>query len=410
MKTNLITITILFFSSITFVFTQNNDSLREQYEPLHPQGIRSENNLVELEPGKSNKLSLKLMGYVRVVASLDWGNIENTSEFIPSLIPIYPNAKEQSFRFSMDPRQSRIGFEGLYQVTHKNKLKIYIETDFYTSESITSIGIHLRQAYAAYGSFLVGLYWTAAFNVDATPNQVDFEGPSSILAARNPQIRYTFLRQKFSFAASVETHPADYSPYPDIDDIREYQAFPDVITYVQTQGSWGNLRLTGIYRTIGYSDSSNLNVDYTPGWGINFSGYVNFLNRKDIYESFYWSFSYGKGIAYYMDDISGYGYDAMPDNNEAMISLPTYGGYVAYKHAWNQKMESNIIASYVYLDNTNVGDSLIFDNSWYGAFNYMYTPLDRIKLGIEFLYGKNTNKEQDWGEGYRIQLMGVFNF
>lgn len=410
MKKNLILTIILFFWITPLVFSQDNDSLREKYNPQHPQDIRSENNLIKLEPGKTEKLKFNILGYVRIVGTFDWGSIENTSEFIPSLIPIYPNAKEQYYRFSMDPRQSRIGFEGLYQVTKHNKLKVYIETDFYTSEIYTSVGIRLRQAYAAYGSFLIGLYWSAAFNVDATPNQVDFEGPSSILAPRNTQLRYTYLRNRFSFAVSIETHLADYTPYPGVDEDMKFQPLPDFIGYVQTQGNWGNARLTGIFRTISYSDSSDLKIEYTPGWGINFSGYLNFFKRKEVFESFYWSLSYGKGISYYLDDISGYGYDAMPDLNDEMISLPAYGGYVAYKHAWNQKMESNIIASYVYLDNTHIDDPLIFDNTWFGAVNFMYNPFDRINLGIEFLYGKNTNKKHDWGEGYRIQLLSVFNF
>lgn len=410
MKKNQIILVLLFLWITSFVFSQNSDSLREKYAPQHPQDTRSENNLIKLEPGKTEKLKLNLLGYVRVVATFDWGNIENTSEFIPSLIPIYPNAKEQYYRFSMDPRQSRIGFEGLYQVTKHNKLKIYIETDFYTSEIYTSVGIRLRQAYAAYGSFLIGLYWSAAFNVDATPNQVDFEGPSSILAPRNTQLRYTFLRDRFSFAVSIETHLADYTPYPGVDEDMKFQALPDFIGYLQTQGNWGNARLTGILRTISYTDSSDMNVNNIPGWGINFSGYVDFLKRKEMNESFYWSASYGNGISYYIDDITGYGYDAMPDTNGEMINLPALGAYVAYKHAWSKKMESNIIASYVHLNNTQINDQLILDNTWFGAVNFMYNPFDRINLGIEFLYGKNTNKNQDWGESYRIQLMSVFNF
>jgi hypothetical protein len=190
----------------------------------------------------------------------------------------------------------------------------------------------------------------------------------------------------------------------------KFQPLPDFIGYIQTQGNWGNARLTGILRTISYSDSSEMKIDHSPGWGINFSGYVNFLQRKGINESFYWSATYGKGISYYIVDITGYGYDAMPDLNEEMISLPAFGAYVAYKHAWSKKMESNMIASYVKLDNTLINDQLIFDNTWFGAVNFMYNPFVRINLGIEFLYGKNTNKNQDWGESYRIQLLSVFNF
>ena len=93
-----------------------------------------------------------------------------------------------------------------------------------------------------------------------------------------------------------------------------------------------------------------------------------------------------------------------------MSMLPALAGFVAYKHAWSKQMETNLIASYVALNNSHIDDEMVFDHSSYYAANLMYNPNERMNFGIEFLYGKNTNKKQDWGEGYRIQLMGVYFF
>lgn len=402
----LFSLIILFLSP--YSFTQNTDSIRERYTPRHPQDIKR--IPTKTDQDKSKKISINILGYVKLLATSDWGNIQNTSEFITSAIPIYPNAREKSQRFSFDPRQSRLALEGIYQITNTNKLKIYLEIDFYNTEAITSYVPHMRHAYAEYGSFILGHTYSTAFNIEACPNQVDFEGANSVLGRRQAQIRYTYYKEKFSFAVAAETHLEDFTPYPGVDEIKDFQKYPDLIAYLQTQGKWGNLRLTGIFRNISYTDSSKTKVDELWAWGVNISAYVNIFHRSGINDVLYGGFTFGKGVAYYISDLSGLGYDAMPDKNNIMNSLPVYGGYAAYKHTWNLEMESNIIASFVGLNNSDFNNEMMFDNTIYGAINFMYNPLDRINFGIEFLYGKNTNKKQDWGEGYRIQLMSAFNF
>lgn len=407
------TIRILLFLTLfllfnLFSFSQNNDSLRDEYRPNHPQDVKRIQKKSQID--KTKKIHFNVLGYVKLLATADWGNIQNTSEFITSMIPIYPSPREKSYRFSLDPRLSRIAIEGIYQLTKTNKLRIYIETDFYNVESLTSYVLHMRHAYAEYGSFIVGQTYSTAFNVYACPNQVDFEGASSVLGVRQPQIRYTFLREKISFAVALESHLEDFTPFPNVDEITDFQLYPDLIAYFQTQGDWGNMRLVGILRDISYTNSINTKVDEILGWGVSISGFVNFLKRQGTTDVFYGGFTYGSGIANYISDLTGLGYVAMPDKNNTMTSLTTFGGYAAYKHAWNVKMESNIVVSFVGLDNICIDDELMFDRTLYGAINFMYNPFDRVNFGVEFLYGKNTNKKQDWGEGYRVQLMSVFNF
>ncbi len=408
-KQFLILIIILSLSYNAFS-QKDSDSLRIKYRPVHPQDVKFKFGLLSGGPTKTKKLSLRLSGFVRLIATLDFGNVQNTSDFITSMIPIYPIPKEEEIRTSFDARQSRFAFEGVYQVTPTNKLLIYMETDFFGSEPALDYKLHLRHAYAQYGSWLLGYSWSTAANIDATPNQVDFEGANSVISPKNAQIRYNLLREKYSFAISLESHLGDYTPYVGINDITDFQSSPDLISYFQTQGDWGNIRLTGILTGISYTDSANIDVDHMIGWGVSFSGHSKVFSRDKISDEFYWGFTYGEGIAYYISDISGLGYNAMPDSNGVMNTLPAFAGYLAYKHAWNEKFESNIIASYLKLESDAIKDKTILKETVYLAANLMYTPIDRVNFGIEFLYGKNVNQKQDFGEAYRIQLMSVFNF
>lgn len=412
MKKNLLLITILIaFSS--FAFSQTSDTLREKYKGHHPQDIKFIFDQFKVDKKKAKRLSFNIAGYVKVLGTADFGNIQNTNEFITSMIPIYPNPKEQGARSYIDVRQSRIAFEGFYKTKKDKRIRIYIETDFYSSEEnqyFGGYGLHLRHAYAEYDNWLVGQYWSTSFNIDATPNQVDLEGPNSILAPRNPQIRYTLTKEKFGFAAAIENNFGDYTPYDGVDDNIDFQLTPDVIVYFEGHGDWGNVRLTGLVRNIAFTDSTNTDINSVLGWGVNFSGYVNVANRNNINDAIMWGATYGAGISYYVDDIMGWGYDAMPDSTGTMNAMPSVSAYIAYKHAWNEKMESNIMAGFVQLDNAAINDDHIFDKSVYASVNWMWSPIERFDFGAEFMYGKNVNKIQDYGEAYRLQLMGVFNF
>ena len=391
-----------------FANAQKLDSLDNEM-PSHPQDIRRVSSFWG-DPLKTNRLSFNVLGFVRVVGTMDFGNVQNSSEFIPSLIPIYPNAKEQVPRFFMDARQSRIAFEGKYTLHNKKDFYIYVEADFYDKESRYIKVFRLRHAYAQYSHFLVGQYWSAALNQSALPQQVDLEGPSSVASIRTPQIRYTLNKKHIKIAASVESHLGNYTPYPNIDDNINFQIAPDVIGYFQFHGKWGNIRLTGIYRNISYTDSLNINVEYLNGWGVVFSGYNNFNSRKGIKNKFYYSFVYGQGISNYLIEYNSRLYDAMPNKNNNMEMMPVYGGFIAMKHAWATRLQSNIILGYTKTINANFKNDNLIDETIYSSINLLYTADDRIDIGAEFLYGKKTNQVNDFGEGYRIQLVTVLNF
>ena len=404
---------ILALVSSAYAFSQNNDSLRIKYKSHHPQDVKFRFDDFKVDDSKTKRISFNVSGYVKIIGTADFGNIQNTNEFITSMIPIYPSPKETGYRTNLDARQSRLALEGFYRTSTGKKLRIYLESDFYSSEAsqyFGGYGFHLRHAYAEFGDWLVGQTWSTSFNINATPNQVDLEGPNSILAPRNAQIRYTLTKEKFGFAAALENNLGDYTPYKGIDDKTDYQLVPDFISYIEAHGDWGNARLTGIARNIAYTDSTNTTVNSVFGWGANISGYFNLFNRQEINDAFMWGISYGKGISFYVDDIMGSGYDAMPDSTGTMLAMPSISGYIAYKHAWTKRIESNIIVGYVQLDTKKITDNHIFDNSIYGSINLMASPMDRFDFGVEILYGKNVNKIQDAGEAIRIQIMSAFNF
>ncbi|WP_282067805.1 DcaP family trimeric outer membrane transporter [Olleya namhaensis] len=360
---------------------------------------------------KSKKISLDFIGYIKLIGGLDLGNIQNTSEFYPSKIPIYPTLREEKPRSFLDARQTRLAVDGIYEISNADKVHIYVEMDFFNTEAATSFVPHLRHAYGEYKGFLIGQTWSTMKNTSAFPVQVDFEGPNSITGPRNPMIRYTqSINNKYSFAVALETHNEDYTPYDvNLDDSMAFQYVPDLIVYIQKNGNWGNLRLTGILKNMSYTNASSDAIKSKTSRGAEISGIVKFLDRNEINDDVRFGYTYGFGIAHYINDLRGQGLDAAPDNNGDMQPIPVMGGFIAYKHAWSKTSTSSAVFSFTSIDNSDYVDDDMYDFSTYGAVNYMWSPVDRLDYGVELIYGKNQNKLNDNGVGYRAQFMAIYH-
>ncbi|AUC76534.1 DcaP family trimeric outer membrane transporter [Olleya sp. Bg11-27] len=390
----------------TMAVTQQN-STKDNQDPLpvREKRKRYSNNK------QSKKVSLDFIGYIKLIGGLDLGNIQNTSEFYPSKIPIYPTLREEKPRSFLDARQTRLAVDGVYQISEADKGHIYVEMDFFNTEAATSFVPHLRHAYGEYKGFLIGQTWSTMKNTSAFPVQVDFEGPNSITGPRNPMIRYTqSINDNYSFAVALETHSLDYTPFVvNIEDSMAFQYVPDVIAYIQKNGVWGNLRVTGILKNMSYTNASSDAIKSITSGGLEVSGIVKFLNRNDSNDDFRFGYTYGLGIAHYINDLRGQGLDAAPDSNGDLSPIPAMGGFAAYKHAWSKTATSSAVFSFTSIDNSDYLEEDMYDFSTYGAVNYMWSPVDRLDYGVELIYGKNQNKLNDNGAGYRAQFMAIYH-
>ena len=410
-------LTVFCFSMLgSFAFAQKNKDTvtvkqhnitKDNQDPLP---VREKRNSYS-DNKKSKKISLDFIGYIKLIGGLDLGNIQNTSEFYPSKIPIYPTLREEKPRSFLDARQTRLAVDGVYEISNADKVHIYVEMDFFNTEAATSFVPHLRHAYGEYKGFLIGQTWSTMKNTSAFPVQVDFEGPNSITGPRNPMIRYTqSINNKYSYAVALETHNEDYTPYDvNLDDSMAFQYVPDLIVYIQKNGNWGNLRLTGVLKNMTYTNVSSDAIKSKTSGGAEISGIVKFLNRNEINDDVRFGYTYGFGIAHYINDLRGQGLDAAPVNNGDMQPIPVMGGFIAYKHAWSKTSTSSAVFSFTSIDNSDYVDDDMYDFSTYGAVNYMWSPVDRLDYGVELIYGKNQNKLNDNGVGYRAQFMAIYH-
>lgn len=115
----------------------------------------------------------------------------------------------------------------------------------------------------------------------------------------------------------------------------------------------------------------------------------------------------GKGITAYMTSIAGLGYDGYPTVNDQIDATPAGGGWLSYEYFFTPKLHSNIVFGYTYYDFKDIERFLLTDNDeipelivegdlfnshYYGIFNIMYEPFERVTVGLELDYGVKSIK------------------
>lgn len=375
----------------------NKDSLRIK-QIRHPQSPKP----------KYQKYAVT--GYVKLVSTFDVGpNIENTSEFVTSAIPINPDKLEEKSRLTFDARQTRVGFDGNFKAGNE-LIHTFIETDFYSSETLTNYSLRLRLAYINVWKFHIGRDWTTFVNLEATPNQVDFEGANSTPAIRNEMIRFVHdLSKKTTINIAVETHNSDFTPL--VQDDPGYISIPDLVSNITYTDDWGQLSFANVLRDISYLNTE-LDTKHVFGYGVNIAGYVNTFKtaKGSKRDKLMFMGVTGKGIGHYIEDISGLGLDAVSLSENELTALKASGGYLAYEHWWNDKISSTVVGSYVSVEDVNQQFPNLYKSASYLEANFMATPLENFHVGIAYLYGNHKLQNKEEGDASRIQAMFQYKF
>ena len=135
------------------------------------------------------------------------------------------------------------------------------------------------------------------------------------------------------------------------------QRMPDIPAYVQY--SWAkasHIRVGGILRSMTYEDQVNNKAKSLTGWGIQASGTAR-LGGFQLYGQY----TYGRGIAQYLNDISNLNVDIVPlaDESGRMQVLPMKGWYAGLQYNFSKR----VFASATY------SQSRLFTEDCYAHFN-----------------------------------------
>ncbi len=348
--------------------------------------------------------ALKIGGLVRVnwVSTNDALAVQD--RFVTSAIPVdRSDDANRGSRVDVIASPSRFNFD-LRTPTGVGHMRAFIEGDFAGSNGT----LRLRHAYGQWKRAIFGQTWSTFSDPEAEPDGIDFEGLNAIVLFRQPQIRWSFApKERLRLAVALEDPRAELTGADPVSEI------PDFITRLRYD--WqrgGHLQVAAVFRGLrGNPADDPSNVVGTFGFGANISGRLPspFFSTRDqvLFQS-----NAGTGIGHYITDLSSAGgQDAVYDPaTNKMETLNAYSGYIGYERWWTERLRSSFSFGLVSVRNLDIqtGDALHLTRRY--SVNFMWSPIPRMDLVTELLFGSRTNKDRQRGSAAQMQIGSTFRF
>lgn len=333
--------------------------------------------------------------------------------YVPSTIPVAANGAEPDVDpyTDMHAAFSRFWLAADHTTESGDKFRAYIEADMFgggTSNlgnevSTNTHGITLRQAYVSWNKWLAGQTWSNFQDVAALPEAVDFVGVTEgTTFVRQAQIRYTSgpfsiaLENPHTTVATIANAARNTAGGSD--------GLPDLTARYVMKGDWGHFSAAGLLRQLKSGDETE------TGAAVSLSGRFNLGASDDIR----WMANYGAGIGRYLG--FGLGADAVLDANGNLHAQDGAGGFVAWRHAFNDKLRTNLMYSVAEFDNDR---SLAgWGPASFGAVeraqsfhaNLIYSPFPKLDIGAEIGWGQRELEDDRKGDLRRVHTTVKYSF
>lgn len=357
--------------------------------------------------GKERKFYLGIGGYIKASVSYDLGNpINNANCFETSLIPM-TNQKGNGSLFQMSAAASNMFFNFVALPHTKDQIGGYINFNFAGEGS--NYGFSLKAAYITYRGFLLGYNTSLFTDGAASAPTIDQQGPNSMTFLFNTVLDYQHeFNKHWKVGIGLELPVVDATYGRGAYSIN--QRVPDIPFYLQYSWAEGNgwLRMSGLLRNMMYEDELNGRSNGV-GYGIKASGALPFGSKITMY----YQGVYGKGIASYIQDIQGYGYDMVPvvENDVDKLEVPeAWGFYAGLQWQVSPRMFTSATYSTVQIDLPESGSVSAYKNAQYVVANIFYNLTPSVRTGIEYIWGCRENLNGTFKQNTRIQTAVRVNF
>jgi hypothetical protein len=388
--------------------------------------------------GNFKNTKYKWYGFVRMDGIYDFKPMGSTDSFVTGSIPV---PQQKGSNAVLTPRYTRLGFDTATPVEGHDDwtIKTRIEMDFFngnTSGVFGSYPIRLRFAWIDVGPFLVGQAASLFMDYDVFPNVLDYQGPPGMILMRQTiaAIRIP-LGDKARLAIGVEqpysdiqwAEPGGFVVNPGTGIIttpgvpKNIQDCPDLTANFRYTYDYGHVQVAGILRHIGYQSALEQTYHQT-GYGLNLTGSIHPwaclegvpkdtegngpIEKCRILGQYAW----GRGIDRYFQDPNGLGLDGVVDPFNQLRLISSVGWFVAYEQWWTNKLASVFTYGEMRVDVPGILPADTYKGAEYGSANLIWLPIERLGLGIEFLYGQREDKDGAKGKNYRIQTAVQYRF
>lgn len=356
----------------------------------------------------------KIGGFVKAALVKNFDPLVTQDRFIVGSIPVTDDDQiALASETSLTANQTRVNFD-YRQKRESGDMRAFIEGDFFGAGNT----FRLRHAFGQYRDLLAGKTWSAFYDAEASPEEVDFEGINGHVVVRQTQLRYfPKIGKDWRWMISLE------DPNPQVTGGEGVSDVPDLVTSIRRNwfGGW-HVKTALLLRQIRAIPNAGVDTNGQPcdptevdlgcvainsdgstqrdyGWALTASGKVQvpWFDKRD---NFLFQLNYGEGLGRYLTDLSSIqslGIDGGKDGvinpaNGELKALPIFGGYLAFQHWWSKRMRSTFITSLVNIDNFDFQNPTSYKQTQRASANFIWSPISSLDLGAEFLWGKRVNE------------------
>ncbi len=355
---------------------------------------------------------LRIGGYVKANAVQSFEAVGSQDRFIVGSIPTDSDVRGDA-EAALTASQSRLNFE-LREDSEVGQIRAFIEGDFAGDGD----SFRLRHAFGQFGYWMAGKTWSTFMDTESSPEELDFEGINGRVNSRRTQLRYfPSLGRQWNMTVAMEDPQVlvlggdGLSQIPDL----VISARRGVQGLLFDDQEW-HFKAAALVRSIRARPTPNPEAkDSATGWGLSLSGRTAYT-RWDTRDSFMLQLNYGEGYSSYINDLSSVGVpDAAFDPiTGKLVAIRALAFYTAFQHWWRDTWRSNLIISSVHVSGEDftisdeVGDN--YDTTWRVSGNLIWSPVPRVNVGGELLWGQRENMDGSSGNATQVQLSAKFLF
>jgi DcaP outer membrane protein len=363
----------------------------------------------------ADNTTMSIYGYAKLdILYTDTGG-GGKYNYVPSAVPLDSERSSLADNaFTMHARESRIGFTSSTD-TDYGQFNTKIEADFYGSEgnerTSNSHGMRLRLAYGELGNLRVGQDWSTLVDASAYPETIDFGYPVGRLFVLQPLVRWTQPFEGGSFQFALE-NPESYFLTKSLQEDGSYkdnsvgkdlgsEYVPDIIARINLKPAYGRYSIAAIARQFNYDDGQY--DDSTWGTAIVANAVLPVYGKDNIRLAF----NYGTGLGRYMRaDFDDAFIDPVSNKIETNVQL---GAFASYQHFWFDSLRSTFTYSYAGRDNNLNYVTSAADKRYQSVHaNILWSPIPRIDVGLEYIWGYREIENDEDGDINRLQ--GAFKY
>lgn len=332
----------------------------------------------------------------------------NPDRFVTATIPMqgtpgYGGGEQ----FNMTARGSQLSMD-VRAPNMPGDFRFYYNNDFFGNGN--GMQYRLKFLYGQFYNVTAGFTYSIFEDPDVWPDTVDFEGPNSMIFARQATVRYMMpLTDQWQVNFGVQQPSSDIDNEGIAANATGVNHLPDGGFNIRWEDAQrGHVQFATILRDVG-ANSPTLGQQNVLGWGLNLSTSLNVFENDSVQGQL----TYGQGIFHFCNDNFTYtgfnGGDAAYNNAGELRALTYLAQMVGYTHQWSEKFRSTATFGHVNLQNEQQQTGAAYDETYYGSANLVWQLRKRLSVGFECLYGFNRQNSGNSGDVWRVQTGLVYS-